>query len=130
MRVIALAFLYVSIAFAQTYPSKPIRIVVPSPAGGPSDVGARVVGQKIAESWRQPVVIENRAGGNNVIGTQVVARAAPDGYTLLMALDSTLTMHPSLYANLPYDPAKDFVPVALAFWSPIVIITDASGPGS
>jgi tripartite-type tricarboxylate transporter receptor subunit TctC len=112
------------------YPSRPIRIVVPSPAGGPSDVGARVVGQKIAESWRQPVVIENRAGGNNVIGTQAVAKAASDGYTLLMALDSTLTMHPSLYATLPYDPAKDFAPVALAFWSPIVIIADASGPGS
>jgi tripartite-type tricarboxylate transporter receptor subunit TctC len=130
MRVLALAFLLVSVAFAQPYPGKPIRIVVPSPAGGPSDVGARVVGEKIASSWGQPVVIENRPGGNNIIGTQVVAKAPPDGYTLLMALDSTLTMHPSLYSNLPYDPAKDFAAVALAFVSPIVIITDASGPGS
>src|SRR2546427_7986146 len=112
MRTLALALLLVSTAFAQPYPSKAIRIVVPSPAGGPSDVGARVVGEKIATSWGHPVVIENRPGGNNIIGTQGVAKAAPDGYTLLMALDSTLTMHPSLYSNLPYDPAKDFAPVA------------------
>jgi len=132
MRVLALAFLIVAAAaaHAQPYPSKAIRIVVPSPAGGPSDVGARVVGQKIADSWGQPVVIENRPGGNNIIGTQVVAKAAPDGYTLLMALDSTLTMHPSLYAKLPYDPAKDFAPVALAFISPIVLIADIAGPNS
>ncbi len=131
MRSFALAFLFVSIlGFAQPYPSKPIRIVVPSPAGGPSDVGARVVGERLSASWGQPVVIENRPGGNNIIGTQVVAKAPPDGYTILMALDSTLTMHPSLYSNLPYDPAKDFAPVALAFVSPIVLITDISGPGS
>ena len=131
MRTFALAFLFVSIlGFAQPYPSKPIRIVVPSPAGGPSDVGARVVGERLSASWGQPVVIDNRPGGNNIIGTQVVAKAAPDGYTLLIALDSTLTMHPSLYSNLPYDPAKDFAPVALAFISPIVLITDAAGPSS
>jgi tripartite-type tricarboxylate transporter receptor subunit TctC len=131
MRSFALAFLFVSIlGFAQPYPSKPIRIVVPSPAGGPSDVGARVVGERLSASWGQPVVIENRPGGNNIIGTQVVAKAPPDGYTILMALDSTLTMHPSLYSSLPYDPAKDFAPVALAFVSPIVLITDISGPGS
>ncbi len=131
MRSFALAFLFVSIlGFAQPYPSKPIRIVVPSPAGGPSDVGARVVGERLSASWGQPVVIENRPGGNNIIGTQVVAKAPPDGYTILMALDSTLTMHPSLYSNLPYDPAKDFAPVALAFISPIVLITDTAGPSS
>jgi len=114
---------------AQSYPNKTIRIVVLSPAGGPSDVGARMVGQKMADTWSQPVVIEDRAGGNNVIGTQMVAKAAPDGYTLLMALDSTLTMHPSMYAKLPYDSAKDFAPVVLAFWSSILIITDAAtGP--
>jgi tripartite-type tricarboxylate transporter receptor subunit TctC len=130
MRSFALAFLFVSIlGFAQPYPSKPIRIVVPSPAGGPSDVGARVVGERLSASWGQPAVIENRPGGNNIIGTQVVAKAPPDGYTILMALDSTLTMHPSLYSSLPYDPAKDFAPVALAFVSPIVLITDISGPG-
>ncbi|MFM9883766.1 MAG: Bug family tripartite tricarboxylate transporter substrate binding protein [Burkholderiales bacterium] len=130
MRVLALAFLIVTAAAEAQYPAKPLRIVVPSPVGGPSDVGARIIGQKIAESLGQPVIIDNRPGGNNIIGSQVVAKAAPDGYTLLMALDSTLTMHPSLYANLPYDPAKDFAPVALAFVSPIVLITDAGGPAS
>ena len=136
MQFLALALVLVSIlgfaqpAFSQNYPGRPIRIIVPSPAGGPSDVGARVVGEKIAAAWGQPVVIENRPGGNNIIGTQVVAKAPPDGYTILMALDSTLTMHPSLYSSLPYDPAKDFAPVALAFISPIVLITDAAGPSS
>lgn len=123
--------LFSGAAMAQGYPNKPIRIIVPSPAGGPTDVGARIIGQKMSDQWGQPIVIENRAGGNNMIGTQVVAKAAPDGYTLLMALDSTLTMHPSLYAKLPYDPAKDFAPVALAFWAPILMITDAAtGPKS
>jgi tripartite-type tricarboxylate transporter receptor subunit TctC len=137
MRALALALFLISTAaafaqpaFSQLYPSKTIRIVVPSPAGGPSDVGARVVGEKIAASWGQPVVIDNRPGGNNIIGTQVVAKAPPDGYTILIALDSTLTMHPSLYSSLPYNPAKDFAPVALAFISPIVLITDAAGPNS
>jgi len=129
MRILALAFL-ISVAHAQGYPARAIHIIVPSPAGGPSDVGARVVGERIAASWGQPVVIENRPGGNNVIGTQAVAKAAPDGYTLLMALDSTLTMHPALYKDLPYDPARDFAPVALAFISPIVLIADASAPNS
>ncbi len=130
MKAFALVLLMAtSLAHAQ-YPAKPLRIVVPSPVGGPSDVGARIIGQKIAEGWGQPVVIDNRPGGNNIIGSQMVARAAPDGYTILMALDSTLTMHPSLYANLPYDPAKDFAPIALAFVSPIVLIADASGPAS
>ena len=132
MKILALAFLIgaAAAAHAQGYPAKAIHIVVPSPAGGPSDVGARVVGERLAAGWGEPVVIENRPGGNNVIGTQAVAKAAPDGYTLLLALDSTLTMHPALYKDLPYDPARDFAPVALAFISPIVIIADASAPSS
>ena len=130
MRVLALAFLIAATTAQAQYPVRAIRIVVPSPVGGPSDVGARVIGQKIAENIGQPVIIDNRPGGNNIIGSQLVANAAPDGYTILMALDSTLTMHPSLYANLPYAPAKDFAPIALAFVSPIVLIADASGPGS
>ena len=132
MKILALAFLIgaAGAAHAQGYPAKAIHIVVPSPAGGPSDVGARVVGERLAAAWGEPVVIENRPGGNNVIGTQAVAKAAPDGYTLLLALDSTLTMHPALYKDLAYDPARDFTPVALAFISPIVIIADASAPSS
>ncbi len=96
---------------ARTYPNKPIRIIVPFPAGGPADVTTRLLGQKITEDWGQPVIVENRAGGNTVIGAQHVATATPDGYTLLMAIDSTLVMNQFLYKSLPYDPFNDFAPI-------------------
>jgi tripartite-type tricarboxylate transporter receptor subunit TctC len=98
---------------AANFPSRAIRIIVPFPAGGPSDVLARLIGQKMSEDWHQPVVIENRPGANTVIGAQIVAKAAPDGYTLLMAIDSTLTMNQYLYRTPPYDPINDFAPVTL-----------------
>ena len=86
---------------------------MPFPAGGPSDVLARLIGQKITEDWAQPVIIENRPGANTVIGAQLVKQAPPDGYTLLMAINSTLTMNQYLYRNPPYDPFNDFVPITL-----------------
>jgi tripartite-type tricarboxylate transporter receptor subunit TctC len=98
---------------AKDFPSRSIKIVVPFPAGGPSDVLARLIGQKMSEDWGQPVVIENRPGANTVIGAQIVKAAAPDGYTLLMAIDSTLTMNQFLYRTPPYDPIADFAPVTL-----------------
>src|SRR5512132_3122441 len=97
----------------EAFPSRSIKIVVPFPAGGPSDVLARMIGQKMSEDWGQPVVIENRPGANTVIGAQLVAKAAPDGYTLLMAIDSTLTMNQYLYRTPPYDPFNDFAPITL-----------------
>jgi tripartite-type tricarboxylate transporter receptor subunit TctC len=97
----------------EAFPSRSIKIVVPFPAGGPSDVLARLIGQKMSEDWGQPVVIENRPGANTVIGAQLVAKAAPDGYTLLMAIDSTLTMNQYLYRTPPYDPFNDFAPITL-----------------
>jgi tripartite-type tricarboxylate transporter receptor subunit TctC len=98
---------------AKDFPSRSIKIVVPFPAGGPSDVLARLIGQKMSEDWGQPVVIENRPGANTVIGAQIVKAAAPDGYTMLMAIDSTLTMNQFLYRTPPYDPIADFAPVTL-----------------
>ncbi|MCX7314371.1 MAG: tripartite tricarboxylate transporter substrate binding protein [Alphaproteobacteria bacterium] len=98
---------------AKDFPNRSIKIVVPFPAGGPSDVLARLIGQKMSEDWGQPVVIENRPGANTVIGAQIVKAAAPDGYTLLMAIDSTLTMNQYLYRTPPYDPINDFAPVTL-----------------
>ena len=98
---------------AKDFPSRSIRVVVPFPAGGPSDVLARLIGQKMSEDWHQPVVVENRPGANTVIGAQIVKGAAPDGYTLLMAIDSTLTMNQYLYRTPPYDPINDFAPVTL-----------------
>jgi tripartite-type tricarboxylate transporter receptor subunit TctC len=116
-------------AVAQSYPSKPIRVIVPFPAGGPSDYLARVIGQKMSESWGQQVVVDNRPGGNTIIGAELVAKAQPDGYTLLMAIDSTLVMNQYLYTKLPYDPVKDFAPVTLAALSPIILVVDAAnGP--
>jgi tripartite-type tricarboxylate transporter receptor subunit TctC len=100
-------------ADAAAFPNRAIRIIVPFSAGGPSDVLARLIGQKMSEDWRQPVVIENRPGGNTVIGAQVVAKAAPDGYTMLMAIDSTLTMNQYLYRTPPYNPFDDFAPITL-----------------
>jgi tripartite-type tricarboxylate transporter receptor subunit TctC len=96
---------------ARDYPNRAIRIVVPFPAGGPADVIARVIAQKMAEDWSQPVIVENRAGGNTIVGAQAVAKSSPDGYTLLMAIDSTLTMNQYLYRSLPYDPINDFAPI-------------------
>ena len=99
---------------AKAFPTRPIRIIVPFPAGGPTDILARVVAQRMSEDWGQPVVVENRPGANTVIGAQQVARAAPDGYTLLAAMDTTLVMNPATIKNLPYDPFKDFAAVTLA----------------
>jgi tripartite-type tricarboxylate transporter receptor subunit TctC len=118
-------------ANAQSYPNKPIRMIVPFPAGGPSDVLARVIGQKMSETFGQQVVVDNRPGGNTIIGAEAVAKAAPDGYTLLMAIDSTLTMNQYLYSKLPYDPLKDFAPISLAGLAPVIIEVDAkTGPQS
>src|SRR5437660_2485473 len=95
------------------FPTRPMTIVVPFPAGGPSDVLDRMSGQTMSEDRGQPVVVENRPGANTVLGAQQVAKAAPDGYTLLMAIDSTLTMNQFLYRTPPYDPTADFAPVTL-----------------
>jgi tripartite-type tricarboxylate transporter receptor subunit TctC len=97
-----------------SYPNRAVRIVVPFPAGGPTDILSRIVAQRMSASWNQPVVIENRPGANTAIGAQIVARSAPDGYTLLAAMDSTLVMNPATTSNLPYDPFKDFAPITMA----------------
>jgi tripartite-type tricarboxylate transporter receptor subunit TctC len=110
----------------EAFPSRSIKIVVPFPAGGPSDVLARMIGQKMTEDWGQPVVIENRVGANTVIGAQQVAKAAPDGYTLLMAIDSTLTMNQYLYRTPPYDPFNDFVPITLTAKSMVFMYVNAA----
>ncbi len=99
--------------FAQSYPSRSITLIVPFAPGGPADFIGRLIGLKLAEELGQQVVIDNRSGANTIVGAQAVARAKPDGYTLLLAIDGTLVMNPFLYANLPYDPFKEFVPITL-----------------
>jgi tripartite-type tricarboxylate transporter receptor subunit TctC len=111
---------------ADVFPTRAIKIVVPFPAGGPSDVLARMIGQKMSEDWGQPVVIENRPGANTVLGAQQVAKAAPDGYTLLMAIDSTLTMNQYLYRAPPYDPFNDFAPITLTAKTMQLLIVNAA----
>ena len=97
---------------AQVYPSRPISIVVPFPAGGAADVIARPVAQRLTEGWGRPVVIENKPGANTQIGTAYVAKATPDGYTLLATADGTFVVNPYLYRKLPYDPDRDFAPIS------------------
>jgi tripartite-type tricarboxylate transporter receptor subunit TctC len=111
---------------ADAFPTRAIKIVVPFPAGGPSDVLARMIGQKMSEDWGQPVVIENRPGANTVLGAQQVAKATPDGYTLLMAIDSTLTMNQYLYRTPPYDPFNDFAPITLTAKTMQLLIVNAA----
>src|SRR6202162_729292 len=113
---------------AQQYPNRTIRMIVPFPPGGPADTIARIVGQKMSEHWGQPVIIENRAGGNTAIGAEVVAKSAPDGYTLLVAMDVTMVMNPLVMTNLPYDPQKDFAPVTLLSKNISLITTRSDGP--
>jgi tripartite-type tricarboxylate transporter receptor subunit TctC len=113
---------------AQQYPNRTIRMIVPFPPGGPADTIARIVGQKMAEHWGQPVIVENRAGGNTAIGAVLVAKSPPDGYTLLVAMDVTMVMNPLVMKNLPYDPLKDFAPVSLLNKSIALITTRSDGP--
>ncbi len=115
---------------AAGFPNRPIRLIVPFPAGGPSDIVARLIGQKMSEGWGQPVVIENRPGANTIIGAQAAAKAAPDGYTLFMAIDSSLVMNQYLHKNLPYDPLSDFAPITLTAKTISVLTVAASGPKS
>ncbi|WP_051952929.1 Bug family tripartite tricarboxylate transporter substrate binding protein [Xenophilus azovorans] len=113
-------------AAQDAYPSKPIRIIVPFPPGGGSDLVARTVAARLGERWKVPVTVDNKPGGNTIIAAEAAAKAAPDGYTLFVAIDSTLAMNQSLYTKLPYDPVKSFTPVTLAITMPMVLAVHPS----
>ncbi len=113
-------------AVAQSYPAKPIRLVVPYPPGGPLDIMARAIGQKLTEAWGQAVVVDNRAGAGGNIGADLVAKSPADGYTLLMGAVATHAINPTLYAKIPYDPVKDFSPVALVAQVPNILVVTPS----
>jgi len=115
---------------ADAYPAKPIRLVVPFPPGGNADVLARILAQGMTEKLGQTVMVDNKPGGNTIIGAETVAHAAPDGYTLLLAIDSTLTQNPVLYKKLPYDPAKHFAPVGLVAEVGNVLAVNAGFPAA
>jgi tripartite-type tricarboxylate transporter receptor subunit TctC len=123
-----LAFAYPIGGAAQGYPSKPVRIIVPFPAGGNADILARILGQKMADGLGQSVVVENRAGAAGIIGAQTAAKSAPDGYTLFMGTTGTQTTNPAVYTKLPYDPLKDFAPVSNFAGSPYILVVHPSLP--
>ena len=126
--VLALALMLApAIAVAQTYPSKPVRIVVPFAPGGGTDILTRVISPRLADALGQQIVVDNRAGAGSTIGSEFVAKSAPDGYTLLM-VDTSFTTNPSLYQKLPYDSARDFAPVSLMASAPVILIVHPSVP--
>lgn len=124
---LAAAMVAGSCALAQTFPSKPLRMIVPFAAGGGTDVIARLIAQKMTDAWGQAVVVENRAGGGSVIGTEVVARSAPDGYTLLLTAFPFST-NAALMARLPFDSMTDFAPVTLVAAAPLIVVVHPSLP--
>jgi len=115
-------------ADSNAYPNRPIRMIVPFPPGGPADLIARFVGQRMSEDWRVPVVIENRPGGNTAIAAQAVARSVPDGYTLLVPMDTTMVVNPLVLPNLPYDPVGDFAPISLLSKNMSLVVVRSDGP--
>jgi tripartite-type tricarboxylate transporter receptor subunit TctC len=121
------AFALAAPALAQ-YPDKPIKLVVPFPAGGPTDIVARPLGQALSAALKQPVVIDNRGGAGGSIGADLVAKAPADGYTLLMGTVGTNAINGALYSKLPHDPVKDFTPIALVASSPVALVVNVQSP--
>lgn len=115
-------------AIAQEFPSKPVKLVVPYPAGGPIDAAARGFAEHLSRMWNKPVVIDNRPGANELIAADTVAKAEPDGHTILFATDSTFSMNPLLFKKLPYDPEQDLVPVSRVAFAHMALLVDGSLP--
>src|SRR5438477_8172584 len=130
-RAVAAALIVVAAPLAAgqaAYPTKPVRLVVPFPAGGTTDSLPRAVAQKLSEAWGQQVIVDNRPGAAGNIGAELVAKAAPDGYTLLMGTVGTHAINASLYAKMPYDHVKDFAPVILVAGVPNVLVVNPQVP--
>jgi tripartite-type tricarboxylate transporter receptor subunit TctC len=117
-------------AFAQAWPAKPVRIVVAYPPGGGIDVMARQIADKLTAAWGQPVVVENRPGANTIVATDAVAKSAADGYTVLLTTDATFSINPHLYAKLPFDTQRDFVPVTMLVLLQQLLVAHPSLPAS
>jgi tripartite-type tricarboxylate transporter receptor subunit TctC len=130
MRILGFLLLFAMAleAAAQDYPSRPIRIVVPFPPGGATDLITRRIGERLTQRWGQPVVVDNRPGANTIIGTEAVYRAEPDGYTLLMTSPAGLVQLPPLYPKLPYDPERDFLPLTQIAEVPTALVVPIELP--
>ena len=122
-----LGMLLAAAASAQSWPQKPVKFIVPFSPGGATDISARLLGERLSQMWGQTVIIENRAGaGGGVVGTEIAARAAPDGYTLFFPSGSVMTANQHIYAKMAYDPEKDFVPVTNVVSGPQVLVVPAN----
>jgi len=128
--LILMACLAAATAYSQDYPGKSIRLIVPFAAGGSTDAIGRTLAQKLTETLGQQVVVDNRTGATGNIGTDVVAKSAPDGYTLLMAFDATMVINPSAYPRLPFDPVKDFAPISKVASLPLILVAHPSFPAN
>ena len=126
----ALCLLASPLALAQAYPAKPVKLIVPCPPGGPTDIVGRFVASKLSEALGQQFVVENRAGAGGTVGSEVASQASADGYTLLYGSTSTLAMAPSLYRKLAYDPRKSFAPISLVSSGPMLVAVNASVPAN
>ncbi len=127
---LVIASLVPAAALAQAWPARPIRVIVPYPPGGTSDILARSLGDKLGAALGQPIVVENKPGANGNVGAEFVAKAPPDGYTLLLADIGALAISPSVYPGLPFDPVKDFAPVTLVAYSPHILVVNPSVPAA
>ncbi len=125
---LGLVVLLLSPTIAFGYPDKPVRLIVPFPPGGVTDIAARVIGQKLSEQWGQQVIVENRPGAGGMIGVDLAVRSPADGYTLLMATNGEFTINPAVYAKMPYDPQKDVVPIIMATSTPLMWVANANTP--
>ena len=123
--LVAIFFCFPTFVFAQTYPVKPVTIVAPFSAGGSADLLARILSEKLTPVFNQPVVVENKVGAGGTIGANFVAKAPPDGYTLLLGVTATQTIAPSFYKNLPYNSEKDFKPIGLVAQIPVVFVINS-----
>jgi tripartite-type tricarboxylate transporter receptor subunit TctC len=128
--IAALSSFLLSPAQAQSWPNKPVKLVVPFPPGGGADIVARLLAQGLTERWGQQVVIENKPGANTILAAEQVARSSPDGYTLLMAMDTTLTQNQFLFTKLPYDPISDFTPISIVVAAPVMIVANERFKGT
>ena len=122
----ALLALVHTVALAQGYPNKSVKIIVPFPPGGGTDIGTRIIAQKLSEAWGQPVLVENRGGAAGIVGTEATAKSAPDGYTIMMGNIGTHAINVSLYKKLPYDPVKDFAPISHVAGLPLFVLVHPS----
>jgi len=130
LEIVLLALCAVGVAQAQTWPAKPVRIVVAYPPGGGIDVLGRQLAEKLTGAWGQPVVVENKPGANTIVATDAVAKSAPDGHTILLTTDATFSINPHLYSRLPFDPQRDFIPVTMLVLLQQLLVAHPSLPAN